>query len=198
MGKTRVGVLLRESVGGNKSTNKSADLVTQIQKYNEFVKQLKGMIDALKVYHANLAKMDASRSEVRTEYCVWMLFDLFVEFYIVDLTVFTPSTQPTNKSIIHSTNEQQIAKRFGKFCQKTPLDDAISLMPSADRPSSSVTSLASIYDDLSAKSKSYVTKYEQFVLSYILEWEKVIRGRIDAGIKKAEELRIELDHYQKK
>lgn len=78
------------------------------------------------------------------------------------------------------------------------MEDAISLLPSADRPSSSVTSMASIYDDLSAKSKSYVTKYEQFVLSYVLEWEKVIRGRIDAGIKKAEELRIELDHYQKK
>ena len=71
-------------------------------------------------------------------------------------------------------------------------------MPSADRPSNTVCSYASVHDDLAAKAKSYSQKYQQFVLEYAIEWEKVIRTRIDAGIKKAEELRIELDHYQKK
>lgn len=51
---------------------------------------------------------------------------------------------------------------------------------------------------MAAKSKSYATKYQQFVVDYVIEWEKVVRTRIDAGIKKAETLRRDLDHYQKK
>jgi hypothetical protein len=71
-------------------------------------------------------------------------------------------------------------------------------MPSADRPSNTVCSYASVHEEFAAKSKSYATKYHQFVIEYAEEWSKVIRTRIDNGIKKAEELRIELDHYQKK
>ena len=80
----------------------------------------------------------------------------------------------------------------------TPLYDCIGIMPSADRPSNTVCSYASVHDELSAKAKSYVGKYQQFVLEYAVEWEKIIRTRIDNGLKKAELLRIELDHYQKK
>jgi len=80
----------------------------------------------------------------------------------------------------------------------TPLYECVGLMPSADRPSNTVCSFASVHDDLSAKAKSYGGKYQQFVLEYAVEWEKIIRTRIDNGLKKAEQLRIELDHYQKK
>jgi len=82
--------------------------------------------------------------------------------------------------------------------KETPLFDCIGLMPSADRPSNTVCSYASVHDDVSAKAKSYAGKYQQFVLEYAVEWEKIIRTRIDNGLKKAEQLRIELDHYQKK
>lgn len=71
-------------------------------------------------------------------------------------------------------------------------------MPSADRPSDTVCSYRSVHDQLGAKTKSYATKYKQFVIDYALEWEKVVNGRIQAGIKKAELLRRDLDHYQKK
>ena len=80
----------------------------------------------------------------------------------------------------------------------TPLFECIGLMPSADRPSNTVCSFASVHDEVSAKAKSYAGKYQQFVLEYATEWEKIIRTRIDNGLKKAEEMRIELDHYQKK
>lgn len=80
----------------------------------------------------------------------------------------------------------------------TPLFDCIGLMPSADRPSNTVCSYASVHDEVSAKAKSYAGKYQQFVLEYATEWEKIIRTRIDNGLKKAEEMRKELDHYQKK
>lgn len=82
--------------------------------------------------------------------------------------------------------------------KETPMFDCIGLMPSADRPSNTVCSYLSVHDDLGAKSKSYAAKYQQFVVDYAVEWEKIVSTRIDAGIKKAEALRIELDHYQKK
>jgi hypothetical protein len=64
MVKTRVGVLLRESIGGNKSTNKSADLTALTQKYQEFVKRLNRLIQALKTQHECMVHMEASRQAV--------------------------------------------------------------------------------------------------------------------------------------
>ena len=84
------------------------------------------------------------------------------------------------------------------MARKTPLWDVTGLMPSEDRPADSVCSMSSIQDTMAAKSKSYANKYQQFVVDYVVEWEKVVRTRIDAGIKKAETLRRDLDHYQKK
>jgi hypothetical protein len=71
-------------------------------------------------------------------------------------------------------------------------------MPSADRPSDTVCSYSKVHDDLGAKTKSYSDKYKQFVLEYAIEWEKVVTTRINEGLKKAEEFRRDLDHYQKK
>ena len=71
-------------------------------------------------------------------------------------------------------------------------------MPGGDRPSDSVCSYSSVHDAVSAKTKSYVQKYQQFIVSYVEEWEKTVTTRIDNGLKKAEEQRRELDHYQKK
>jgi len=82
--------------------------------------------------------------------------------------------------------------------KNSPMWDASGLMPSADRPSDSVCSYSSVHDTLSAKTKTYLDKYKQHVLDYAIEWEKVVRTRVDAGLKKAEEMRRELDHYQKK
>lgn len=93
---------------------------------------------------------------------------------------------------------QQTAKSLADLTKGTPLWDATGLMPSADRPSNTVSSYASVHDTLSAKSKSYATKFKQFVLDYAIEWDKVVRTRVEGGLKKAEALRRELDHYQKK
>jgi len=76
--------------------------------------------------------------------------------------------------------------------------DATGLMASADRPASSVCSYLSVHDTLSAKSKSYATKFKQFVLDYAVEWEKVVVSRVSVGLKTADKLRRDLDHYQKK
>jgi len=64
MGKTRVGVLLRESVGGNKSSNKSQDLASLVAKYHEFCKKIRALIDSLKAHHGAMQKIEQSRSLV--------------------------------------------------------------------------------------------------------------------------------------
>lgn len=92
----------------------------------------------------------------------------------------------------------QVFTGIANMTRKTPLWDATGLMPSEDRPASQVCSLMSIQDTLTAKTTAYSTKYQQFVIEYVMEWEKVVRTRIDNGIKKAETLRRDLDHYQKK
>lgn len=64
MGKTRVGVLFRESMGGNKSSNKSADLASLTSKYNGFCKKIRSLIQSLKAHHDAMVKMEESRSNV--------------------------------------------------------------------------------------------------------------------------------------
>jgi hypothetical protein len=65
MGKSRVGVRIRESMGGNKSTNKSSDLTALTQRYFAFTKQIRSLIEALKSHHGNMMKIEASRTRVR-------------------------------------------------------------------------------------------------------------------------------------
>jgi hypothetical protein len=91
-----------------------------------------------------------------------------------------------------------VVKNFADLSKNTPLFDCIGLAPSADRPSNTVCSYWSIEDNLSAKAKSYAQKYQQFVIEYVVEWEKVVTQRINAGLKSSEEMRRDLDHYRKK
>lgn len=91
-----------------------------------------------------------------------------------------------------------VAQAIAKMADRSPLYDCASELPSPERPPEQVCSYLSIHAKVSDKSKSYISKYAQFVVEYVLEWEKVISGRISVGLKKAEELRRDLDHYQQK
>ena len=48
MGKNRIGVVIRESVGGNKSSSRSADLHKLYQNYQVWCKQIAQLLGALK------------------------------------------------------------------------------------------------------------------------------------------------------
>ena len=65
MAKTRVGVLFRETMGGNKSTNKSSDLTALTQRYHAFAKKIRALVEALKAQHESMLKMEATRQQVR-------------------------------------------------------------------------------------------------------------------------------------
>ena len=92
----------------------------------------------------------------------------------------------------------QVAKGFAGMTKGSPLWEAVGTLPSADRPADTVCSYASVHDALGAKTLGYADKYQQFVVEYAVEWEKAVTTRINDGLKKADELRRDLDHYQKK
>ena len=92
----------------------------------------------------------------------------------------------------------QIVTSFATFSKNTPLWDVTGQMPDADHPVDSVCSFASIYDQIGAKNKSFAPKYQEFVVNYAVEWEKTVTTRVSNGLKKTEDQRRELNHYQKK
>jgi hypothetical protein len=66
MVKARVGIRIKEAVVGNKSNNRSQDLVQLTEKYNVFCKQLKALIISLKGHYASMAQVTKTRQEVRS------------------------------------------------------------------------------------------------------------------------------------
>lgn len=64
MAKTRVGVLLRESVGGGKSSNRSADLVSLSEKYQVWCKKVRSLILSLERHQVLMGRMQESRAAV--------------------------------------------------------------------------------------------------------------------------------------
>jgi hypothetical protein len=218
MGKTRIGVVLRESVGGAKSSNQSADLVALADRYNVFVKKLHILIHSLQQHHAVMIQIDKTRTQVRTNNTVLIRYiTRFALLYCGELSSLLERVLGRISAFCYycfakslfaccsrtfarfvSVFPLQTAKSLADLSKGTPLWDATGLMPSADRPSNTVNSYASVHDTLSAKAKSYATKFKQFVLDYAMEWDKVVRTRVEGGLKKADLLRRELDHYQKK
>lgn len=62
--KTRVGLIVKESIGVKKSTNKSADLQSLIDRFYIFKKKLSAFMNALKQHHLQMVQFANSRVEV--------------------------------------------------------------------------------------------------------------------------------------
>jgi len=59
-------------------------------------------------------------------------------------------------------------------------------------------SYSAIHNALSKKTEEFADKYNQFIVQYVLEWERVVTTRVNAGLKTTASLRLDLDHYQRK
>jgi hypothetical protein len=65
--KTRVGVLMRESLKGKTaSSNAFPNLVTLSERYDTWCKQVRGLIVALQQHHAVMGQIEKTRANVRT------------------------------------------------------------------------------------------------------------------------------------
>lgn len=62
----------------------------------------------------------------------------------------------------------------------------------------SAVSYSATHQRVASKVTGYADKYNQFVVDYAVEWDKVVSARVATGLKTTEGLRRDLDHYQKK
>ena len=69
MGKQRIGVLLRESVTGTKSSNQWGDLRTLTLKYQGFRQRLRALVVSLQKHHEAILNMEATRRAVSVVMC---------------------------------------------------------------------------------------------------------------------------------
>lgn len=92
----------------------------------------------------------------------------------------------------------QVAQHLAVLSKDTALFETTGQSSGVDRSSDSINSYFSIQEGVANKTKMYTEKYKQFVVDYAQEWYKVITERVGADLKKAEKIRVELDHYQNK
>lgn len=64
MAKSRVGVRLKDAVGGGKSHNRSADLEQLTSSFNVLKKRIATLIAALKNHHASMMQLSKTRLQV--------------------------------------------------------------------------------------------------------------------------------------
>ena len=74
-GKTRMGVVLRESLGGNKSSSKSADLLALTDLYTVWTKKMACLIDSIKQHHAAMMQLETTRVSVRSYILLYIFMD---------------------------------------------------------------------------------------------------------------------------
>lgn len=92
----------------------------------------------------------------------------------------------------------QVAQQLAVLSKDTVLYESAGQTAGADRSTESVNSYFSIQEGVTNKNAIYADKYKQFVVDYAQEWYKTVTDRVGAGLKKAETMRVELDHYQSK
>jgi len=94
--------------------------------------------------------------------------------------------------------KSQVAQQLAIMSKDTVLYESTGQMADADRSTDSVNSYMSVIEGASSKNKMYAEKYKTHVVDYAQNWYTAITERVGAGLKKAETLRVELDHYQAK
>ncbi|KAL7541838.1 hypothetical protein ACHAWF_007033 [Thalassiosira exigua] len=169
MKKSRITTRIKDKTGIAKSKNRCEDLVALRQQWQSFSKNLKFLITTL------AANRDAMLS--------------------------------------HSKARLEVAKAVNSLTVDTPLFKCAGDIPAAavgttdggsDEASGTVahqsdpTSYAAIHLQLHKKHKMYADKFQEHILNYVTEWERILSTRIARHIKDSEKLRVDLDHYGRK
>ena len=92
----------------------------------------------------------------------------------------------------------QVAQHLAVISKDTVLYEMTGQTAGADRSIDSVSSYFSIQEGVTNKNIMYAGKYKEHVVDYAQQWYKVVTDRVGAGLKQADTLRVELDHYQSK
>lgn len=99
-------------------------------------------------------------------------------------------------AIAMQKSQLDLAKYVGAMSNNSPLFTCTGKQDSQD--DGPACSYLSIHEGLAVKADNFSSKFAQHILSYAIEWDKILDERIQVGLKKTEGLRLDLDHYQKK
>ena len=92
----------------------------------------------------------------------------------------------------------QVAKAIGDISAESPIYVYAGAPAGTDGSDETTVSYASVHNVLASRHEMYTERYLQFVVEYAAEWERAVVTKITASLKKAEKLRVDLDHYQSK
>mmetsp|Transcript_21990 Transcript_21990/g.32479 ORF Transcript_21990/g.32479 Transcript_21990/m.32479 type:complete len:457 (-) Transcript_21990:131-1501(-) len=98
----------------------------------------------------------------------------------------------------HSLIKEMSNSRLNVAAQITDLTEGSPLHSCGGSLEDNSKSYSTIHQNLSKKINGYSDKYQQFVVEYVMEWDKVISTRINSGLRTTDTLRRDLDHYQRK
>ena len=124
--------------------------------------------------------MDQARVDVSRRTFV-LLFVLVSPTALLLLTIF----------VVFHTNAQMVME-LSKLSAKSPIFDHVGNTVEQEGSYASITVAAS------KEVNGDAIMYQDLVVGYCIEWERVISTRVDNGMKKTKELHKRLNHYQTK
>ena len=65
-------------------------------------------------------------------------------------------------------------------------------------PNDTSMTYVGIHANMADRAGGYLQKYEEFIINYAVEWERVLTERVSEDIKKVDNHKRDLDHYVKK
>lgn len=94
----------------------------------------------------------------------------------------------------------QVAKRVAALAHESPIASEAGTIPmDDDEPNlKDLNSYMMVHHNLHIRQRLYCDRFADHVLTYAVDWEKVVVSRITASLTQAERLRRDLDHYQSK
>ena len=189
MKKTRIVTRVKDKTGIAKSKNRSEDLDDLRSKYQQFSKNLKFLITTLTNNHAALVAHSKARLEVAKA-----INSLTVDTPLFKLAGDIPATA------VGTTDGGGDAAAGDDAAAAPPATTTTSseLVTTTNQQQHHPTSYAAIHLQLHKKHKMYHDKYNEHILTYAIEWERILSTRIKGHLAQSEKLRLDLDHYGRK
>lgn len=202
MVKARVGARLKVAVGGKIGKGEELfvhpELVLLTKSYKQFSKQLQNLITHVKAHGKALDTLSRTRVAVANGVAI-LSRDSPLYDWTASFTHFQGGgggddendndADNTDSDNFHSTEIKTGSDHRGYESSRNAQDNL---------EDSEGLSYQSVHYEFAKTSQQHHAQYVKKVVDYAVQWEKVVTTRISADLKTAEQLRVELVHYQSK
>ena len=170
-----------ENANMNKNKNRSPDLIPLTEEYELMKKKLRKLVTVVKTYNDSMEAADSARNDL-----VEHLAHMSAKSPIYDSVggKLDKDAVEELKSIRKSSKMSRTVEEVGKAWKK--------------RYETDVCSLKIVQDLNSSQTKVNAREYNEHVLGYVLEWEKVVTERVERELKKVRKLQGDRTHYERK